>query len=197
MAWSVCCRVLPWHLRFLKMNPQRHAVLLLCLGLGIGSPAVADDLGRLFTTPAERTRIDAVRAGRVPIADAELPARAEASDHLMVNGSVVGSDGKRLVWLNGVRTGPDDPAHLQQDGRVRLDWHDGVRLLKPGQVLDRTSGEIFEGYARPQDRGPDRDPDSAPTSTNAPTDAPAPPPTDAATGSVTAPGSPGTPDGHG
>ncbi len=154
----------------------------LLLVLGVGNPAAADDLGRLFTTPTERARIDAVRKGGAPPAtDTETSARAAAGDHLVVNGSVIGSDGKRLIWLNGIRAGHGDHVRLQRDGRVRVHWRNGVRVLKPGQVLDRASGEVFEGYARPHD------PKLAPVSAGAP----ASPPTEAATGSAVAPGTPG------
>lgn len=131
------------------MNLRRLG-LLLCLGLCVGVPAAADDLGRLFTTPAERARIDAVRAGRAPATTTDASVRIDAGDRLILNGSVVGSDGRRLVWLNGQRVENDGHARLQRDGRVRLDWRDATRVLKPGQILDRTTGEVYESYARPR-----------------------------------------------
>lgn len=137
------------------MNAFRHLAVLLCLGLCTGNAAWADDLGRLFTTPADRARIDAVRAGRAPAAESDAPANPVAADRLIVNGTLTGSDGKRLVWVNGARVEADGRDYiLQKDGRVRLGWRDGTRALKPGQGLDLSSGEVFEGYARPVEPAP-------------------------------------------
>jgi hypothetical protein len=131
----------------------RLLAILACLLGGAGS-AAADDLGRLFTTPAERARIDAVRAGHAPDAAPETIV-SSAADRLIVNGTLTGSDGRRAVWVNGTRVTPGGrDAALLGDGRVRLGWRDGTRALKPGQGLDLSSGEIFEGYARPADPAP-------------------------------------------
>jgi hypothetical protein len=136
------------------MNAFRHLAVLLCLGLCAGSPAWADDLGRLFTTPADRARIDAVRAGRAPAAEPDAPANAVTADRLIVSGILTGSDGKRLVWVNGTRVEEGRDPVLQKDGRIRLGWRDGTRALKPGQGLDLSSGEIFESYARSVEPAP-------------------------------------------
>lgn len=127
-----------------------RCILPLCLALGAGAAIAADDLGRLFTTPAERARIDAARAGLAPPTDTVAPESAATAGRLIVNGSLVGSDGKRLAWVNGTRAAPDGRDQVvQNDGRVRLDWRDGTRALKPGQSLDLSSGKVFESYARP------------------------------------------------
>jgi hypothetical protein len=136
------------------MNALRHLAVLLCLGLCAGSPAWADDLGRLFTTPVDRARIDAVRAGRAPAAEPDAPANAVTADRLIVNGTLTGSDGKRLVWVNGARVEEGRDPVLQKDGRIRLGWRDGTRALKPGQGLDLSSGEVFESYARSVEPAP-------------------------------------------
>lgn len=125
------------------MSTSRHLGLLLCLAISpalVGS-ALADDLGRLFTNASERARIDALRAGAPQETTASAP-----TDRLVVNGTLRGSDGKRLVWLNGSAINPDseNDMTLFRDGRVQLSWRDGKRILKPGQGLDQTSGEIFE-----------------------------------------------------
>ncbi|MCA1804653.1 MAG: hypothetical protein LC646_04770 [Xanthomonadaceae bacterium] len=43
---------------------------------------------------------------------------------------------------------------LQKDGQVRMDWRDGTRTLKPGQMLDWSTGEVLERYARPEVAAP-------------------------------------------
>jgi|GEM_PF-3003816 len=123
----------------------RRAVLLgllLCPVL-VGS-VLADDLGRLFTSAAERARIDAVRSGKQPLADSL--ASAPATDRVIINGTLRGSDGKRLVWLNGtlVKPGSRRDMTLLRDGRVQLTWQDGAKILKPGQGVDQASGKIFD-----------------------------------------------------
>lgn len=125
-------------------------IILLFFAMTTGKAVFADDLGRLFTNPEDRARIDAAREGRLPTSAAQEPVSAVTADRLMLNGTLIGSDGKRWLWLNGSRIesdGRDLPIHA--DGRVSLHWRDGSRLLKPGQILDRASGEVIEGYARP------------------------------------------------
>ncbi len=116
--------------------------LLVCPAF-VGS-ALADDLGRLFTNASERARIDAVRSGKQPLADAT--ASVPVSDRVVINGTLRGSDGKRLVWLNGtpVEPGSRPDMTLLRDGRVQLTWQDGAIILKPGQGFDQVSGEIFD-----------------------------------------------------
>ncbi|MBI5041505.1 MAG: hypothetical protein HZB57_10030 [Gammaproteobacteria bacterium] len=118
--------------------------LLLCPAL-VGSVR-ADDLGRLFTSTAERARIDTLRSGKQLQQDdaTSIP----SGDRVVVNGTLRGSDGKRLVWLNGtpVKPGSSRNMTLLRDGRVQLTWRDGAKILKPGQGIDQTSGEIFENH---------------------------------------------------
>ena len=119
-------------------------VLTLC-GTCVGG-ALADDLGRLFTSAAERARIDAVRSGKQPLAEVNETAIATATDRIVINGTLRGSDGKRLVWLNGtpVKPGNRRDMTLLRDGRVQLTWQDGAKILKPGQGVDQASGKIFD-----------------------------------------------------
>ncbi|MBU2478397.1 MAG: hypothetical protein KKA36_04850, partial [Gammaproteobacteria bacterium] len=101
-------------------------------------------LGQLFTSASERARIDTLRAGTQP--QQETAAASAPAAHIVVNGTLQGSDGKRLVWLNGSAVNPSDSSDmaLLGDGRVELSWRDGKRKVKPGQGLDQASGEIFE-----------------------------------------------------
>ena len=136
-------------------------VPLLC----VGQATHADDLGRLFTSSAERARIDALRNGTAPAPDTAAAAPAP-SGQLLLNGTLTGSDGKRAIWINGARVADGQEGKLLSDGRVRMRLVDGVRQrdLKPGQALDQLSGDIFEGYERaptPVAITPDAPPDAA------------------------------------
>lgn len=121
------------------------------LCFGMTQSLSADELGRLFSTPAERARIEAQRAGQLPL---EAPEPAATVDRLVLNGILTGSDGKRLAWLNGKPLNPDavgSDLTLLYDGRARLHWRGGTaaRTLKPGQVVDTATGEVFELYSAP------------------------------------------------
>lgn len=130
------------------MSAQRRLALLLGLTLCIArvDGALADDLGRLFTSAAERARIEALRSGKQLQQDAI--ADVPGTDRVVINGTLRGSDGKRLVWLNGTPVKPGGASNLSllRDGRVQLTWRDGAKILKPGQGVDQTSGEIFENH---------------------------------------------------
>ncbi|MFZ5557921.1 MAG: hypothetical protein ACOZDY_14595 [Pseudomonadota bacterium] len=61
-------------------------------------PAVAaDDLGRLFFSPAERRQLDQMRSS--PVTDRQAA-------RVTVNGVVKSSSGRSVVWVNGVPYAP-------------------------------------------------------------------------------------------
>jgi hypothetical protein len=114
---------------------------LLAFVLLVGLPAEAQDLGRLFFTPEERAALDARRKARVPDRPSALPLILSPTTRL--DGYVRRSDGRSTVWVNGASV--DDTAP-QADGRVSVGVGDSparVRL-KPGEVLDRSSGEVTD-----------------------------------------------------
>ena len=125
------------------MSPHSLRGYLLIICAACNGVAQADDLGRLFTSATERARIDALRAGMKPQQQAS-PSTAPA--RVVVNGTLRGSDGKRLVWLNGapVNPGNTNAMNLLGDGRVELSWREGTRTLKAGQGIDQSSGEVFD-----------------------------------------------------
>ncbi len=155
----------------MKLATLRLALLLLPALAG-SAPAGAQELGRLFTTPAERAALDRWRdggpapAGQTAPAPpgASVPERQGAGDgavaeqRLVVNGIVTRSgSGRTTTWVNSV------PYHgsgrLQGNvtlvqGRsapaVALTLESGRRvLLKPGQSLDPASGRVREAYQKP------------------------------------------------
>jgi hypothetical protein len=121
--------------------------LFLVVILVAGGAQAADELGRLFFTPEQRAALDARRKARVP----EKPAAAVvASPVTRIDGYVKRSGGPSTVWMNGesLPDGAPEAPRIEQpgrpEGRVSISVGEGggrVRL-KPGEVLDRGSGEV-------------------------------------------------------
>jgi hypothetical protein len=127
----------------------------------------ADDLGRLFLTPAQRAQLETVRAQR----DRRLPIVAEPDvtpapmtaaqgpGAVTYSGVVRRSDGKATVWINGkpvnersmgAKNSEVNVLGLRRDGAVSVAIPHAGRTgsLKVGQRMDVTSGRIEESYAR-------------------------------------------------
>lgn len=126
----------------MKLALALIAVMLAC------TPARAQEVGRLFFTPEQRAALDARRKARVP--DKPTPVAVVASPTTRLDGYVRRSDGRATVWVNGIElndTGPDAPRidpRRSTDASVSITVGDsGARArLKPGEVLDRGSGEV-------------------------------------------------------
>jgi len=107
----------------------------------------AQELGRLFFTPEQRAALDARRKARVPDKPA---ATTVVSPTTRLDGYVKRSQGPSTVWVNGdgqLETSPEAPrigANRRDDGRVSIGvGESGARVgLKPGEVLDRGTGEV-------------------------------------------------------
>lgn len=108
-------------------------ITLLC----VAADAAAQELGRLFFTPEQRAAMDARRKARVPDKPA---AAAVASPTTRLDGYVRRSRGPSTVWVNGESV----DARPGAEGRVPVPVGDGgARVpMKPGQVLDRGTGEV-------------------------------------------------------
>jgi hypothetical protein len=115
--------------------------LALVFALLIFLPVKAQDVGRLFFTPEQRAALDARRKARVPDKPAAVPLIVSPTTRL--DGYVRRSDGRSTVWVNGASV---DDAAPQGDGRVSVGVGDSrARVqLKPGEVLDRGSGEVTD-----------------------------------------------------
>lgn len=120
---------------------MRQAVLVLAACMLAAAPAAAQELGRLFFTPQQREALDARRKARVP--DKPAPTPLVASPTTRLDGFVRRSDGRSTVWVNGDTV--DDPRPLP-DGRVAVTVGEGGGRvpLKPGEVLDRGTGEVSD-----------------------------------------------------
>jgi len=115
--------------------------LLLVLSIALSQGLHAQELGRLFFTPEQRDALDARRRARVP--DKPAPTPIVASPVTRLDGYVRRSDGRSTVWVNGDTL---DDSRAQADGRVSVPVGEGgarVRL-KPGEMLDRGSGEVTD-----------------------------------------------------
>lgn len=103
----------------------------------MGGTCFAQELGRLFFTPEQREAMDARRKARVP----DKPAAAVvASPTTRLDGYVRRSRGPSTVWVNGESV----DARPGAEGRVAVPVGEGgARVgMKPGEVLDRSTGEV-------------------------------------------------------
>lgn len=125
---------------------MKRALLLFFLVTSIPA-ASAQELGRLFFTEEQRAALDARRKTRTP--DRPTTPAAATSPSTRLDGYVRRSGGPSTVWVNGESLGVEgtDAPRIEsgrREGRVSVPVGDaGVRFsLKPGQVLDRSTGEI-------------------------------------------------------
>ena len=111
----------------------------LLAGLLVFTCAQAQDFGRLFFTPEERAALDARRRARLPDKPAVAP--AVAATVTRVDGYVRRSEGPSTVWVNGGRVEEASPG---SDARVSIPLGQGAGRvrLKPGETLDRGTGEV-------------------------------------------------------
>ncbi len=118
--------------------------LFLALGLAascaLGTAAQAQELGRLFFTPEQRSTLDARRKARVP----DKPAAVAASPTMRLDGYVKRSGGRSTVWVNGEPADDSARPPAAGEGRATVSVGDGERRvqLKPGETLDRGNGEV-------------------------------------------------------
>ena len=117
---------------------MKRAALLIAAML-LPPCAQAQEIGRLFFTPEQRAALDARRRARVPDKPAATPIVVSPTTRL--DGYVRRSQGPSTVWVNGVNV---DEATPGNDTRVSVPVGEGgarVRL-KPGETLDRGTGEV-------------------------------------------------------
>ena len=135
---------------------RRSAILLILVCSA--APCTAQDLGRLFFTPEQRSALDARRKARVP----DRPAMTSVvSPTTRLDGYVKRSGGPSTVFVNGepVLEGSSEAPVVDPErrgGRVSIGVGDGGarRELRPGEVLDRGTGEVRDGIGGGQLRVP-------------------------------------------
>ena len=133
-----------------------------------GAVMAADDLGRLFTTPAERASLDNLRnVSKIPTIDPVAPESSEKMEEtatvappplVSVQGYVKRSDGKEgTVWVNHQPMQESSGNNDVQVGKLRQNGNSvslklpatGKSLeLKAGQVYDSETGQVKEATAR-------------------------------------------------
>lgn len=127
------------------MKPLATLLAMACLA-AFGPPAAAQEIGRLFFTPGQRQALDARRKARLP----DRPsAPVVASPTTRLNGYVQRGNGKSTVFVNGEAV----PEHAAEAPRIGSSGHANINVgeggsranLKPGEVLDRGTGEVRDG----------------------------------------------------
>jgi hypothetical protein len=128
------------------MRPLLQA-LLGCALAGASAAPAAQELGRLFFAPEQRSALDARRRARVP----DKPAAVAESPVTRIDGQVTRSGRNSTVWVNGlpyaegedaggvrVHPGSGDP------GRIAVSVGEAKQRvgLKVGETLDRGNGEV-------------------------------------------------------
>ena len=135
-------------------------LVLAAAALGAG-PVGAQELGRLFFTPEQRSALDQRRAARLP----DKPTVIQESPTTRLDGFVARSNGRSTVWVDGEPLAdgaqPEglrllrgrDPSKLtvtfgEQDRRVQL---------RVGETVDRSTGAVKgvvgDGEVRVERRG--------------------------------------------
>jgi hypothetical protein len=126
---------------------SRAAALLLGAALAAAAaPCAAQELGRLFFTPEQRSALDARRKARMP----DMPAAAAAAAPTMrLDGYVKRSGGRSTVWVNSETLDESalESPHIPRgtsDDRVSVPVGESrTRIqMKPGETLDRGNGEV-------------------------------------------------------
>lgn len=150
----------------MKIYPILSAVILLPLIASATEPQQPLTLGKLFFTPSERASLDIIRQNskapdRVVTADENsgeetedaIEAEVTPSQPVIVKGYIRRSDGKNTVWVND-RAMSEKAAskefsvgNLQKNtGQVAVTVNGQEKktvMLKPGQIYDPNSGQIY------------------------------------------------------
>lgn len=123
-------------------------MLLVAMMLAAGASAQVPQIGRLFTTAAERQQLDQARQRGGPTAQAAPAAVAPPAPPpappppVVVSGFVKRSSGEATAWVNGEVRGTGAGGYVVRtpDGRTIT--------VKPGQEYDPASGSVRDVQAR-------------------------------------------------
>jgi hypothetical protein len=144
-------------------SPGMRRMLLAAALLSTGAvPAAvaADSLGRLFTSPDQRNRLELRRQSKlnevVSVQTDATDVEEPVASYLTIQGQVVRSNGEQTIFINGVPyTGREAPkgielAHGKRMGEVVIVPTEGARpvQLKVGQSLDKNSLTIDDALLR-------------------------------------------------
>jgi len=155
--------------------PTRLSLLIALLTTLItaGESLYAQELGRLFLTPAERAYLERLRLidNQPELAVAEeteseqraIPPADQEDIIFNHGGTMRRSDGSYTVWLNNTALDqaqlPDNVVLLTPyaNGQLRISDPNSNRSyrVKPGQVLNLTTGTLQESYLAPDPAVPE------------------------------------------
>ena len=129
----------------------KETLCLLMFATAIPCERIAAQLEgvRVFTTPAERQRLDSQRSGGTKPARADMETTLPATPATVeLQGIVMRSNGSHAVWINDSnalccgRTVGGLRVRAGEAGMVRVEIPDrGIVVLAPGQSYDRVSGK--------------------------------------------------------
>jgi hypothetical protein len=126
---------------------RRAIVLVLWVG-AIGNAQAQVPIGRLFNTPEERARLDALRAAdgmpAPPPPPPPAPARPPAPP-LQLDGILRRASGPSTVWINGVPQAvqPDKISPPGTKPALTMQLDSGKKIkLKPGQRYNQEQERI-------------------------------------------------------
>lgn len=153
--------------RWYRITASIIAVIWLSL-VAMPSADAQSGLRRLFSTPALRAELDRRRLRELqpgvelvapiviePFTEVLETGDAPAPDTIYaIGGSMRRSDGSYTIWINDVATNSSDlPANMElvqpfDQGQIQIrNPETGASfLVKPGQVLNLTQGELIESY---------------------------------------------------
>lgn len=138
----------------------RYLIVFGALVTAVGPAPAAEQLGRLFFTPAQRSSLDVARTQRARATLSTEKTEQDATpaaQTITYDGMVRRSDGRSTVWLNSRPVNDREPAggaaivgRVRPDGGVILQVpQSGRRVeLKPGQSVELLTGAVEEGYSR-------------------------------------------------
>src|SRR3982750_2606590 len=133
-----------------------RALAITVFGLAACS-AAAEELGRMFFTPAQRATLDVARKQnvRIEIEPSNEPPPARLPQDVSVNGVIRRSDGKNTIWLNNRAVNEQQTSDVEaklgpSDNKVHIRVPENGRSVevKVGQTIEMLSGSIQETYVR-------------------------------------------------
>lgn len=125
----------------------RRILLLLCLLFGAHT-AMAD-MGRVFFTPAERARLDELRANAKSVdiseqADPQAMIELAPPSDVSVQGYVKRSDGKKsTVWVNGKPVQENASGAGVEVGKLGNSNQVPITLPNSGKSLKLKAGQVY------------------------------------------------------
>lgn len=138
------------------MKTSSHLLALAALAaLFQPHSSLADDLGVLFTTPAQRAALDSGQPAPVESGSGGKHGQdTQGPSRITLNGTLVSSVGRKQVWLNdepelgpGRATGMGLTLLPRNRVQINRSASPAPLILKPGQSVDLVNGQITESYS--------------------------------------------------